>query len=339
MLVLLLLTLLCGLAVGLARGGTLDALSRVHVARPWLFVGVVVVLAVGRLVGALHSPAWILATAGLVVFAVANRRLPGLPLLCAGVLLNALVISANGGDMPVSAWAADRAGVSVQSIRDSHFHTVAGEGTSLRLISDILPLPTPGAPAAVSLGDVLMAAGLGMFGAVAPVRARRTLQARLAAGLARPRRPGGDPGADGPGVDDGDSDDHDDDGHRDVDGEPGDDTGHLEDARRLEDAEPGDGEPGPREQDPSAAAPHADERTARDGAPRLVPAMTGPADDTDDVPDPAATAAATTTVFPAERPGAGDVPAGRDPTDHRPGGAGAPLRDGPRPVDSGHTAE
>ncbi|OHV46918.1 hypothetical protein BBK14_01290 [Parafrankia soli] len=371
MLVLLLLTLLCGLAVGLARGGTLDALSRVHVARPWLFVGVLVVLAVGRLVGALHSPAWILASAGLVVFAVANRRLPGLPLLCAGVLLNALVISANSGDMPVSAWAADRAGVSVQSIHDSHFHTVAGGDTSLRLISDILPLPTPGAPAVVSLGDVLMAAGLGMFGAVAPVRARRTLQARLAAGLARPRRAAGAPDTDGHGADDSDGD---------GDG-PGDDEGHLDD-EHLEDERPrvdghgrdhedvrdhegdgleSDGRDGDREddgyvldQDPSAEEPLAegppgDEHTERDGTPRLVPAMTGPAD------DPAGPVGATAAP---ERPGAGDVPPGREPADDHPGGDGPPPGDGTRlggragagpdsgptsglarPVDSGHAAE
>lgn len=365
MLVLLLLTLLCGLAVGLARGGTLDALSRVHVARPWVFVGVLVVLAVGRLVGALHSPAWILASAGLVVFAVANRRLPGLPLLCAGVLLNALVISANSGDMPVSAWAADRAGVSVQSIRDSHFHTVAGGDTSLRLISDILPLPTPGAPAVVSLGDVLMAAGLGMFGAVAPVRARRTLQARLAAGLARPRRAAGAPDTNGHGADDGDDDDE---GHL--------DDEHLEDERPHVDGHGGDHEgdglesdghdgdraddgyvPGqdPSAEEPLAEGPPGDEHTERDGAPRLVPAMTGPADDP---AGPVGAAAAT------ERPGAGDVPAGREPADDHPGGDDAPRRDGPppgdgtrlggragagpdsgptiglaRPVDSGHAAE
>ncbi|WP_230204756.1 DUF5317 domain-containing protein [Parafrankia elaeagni] len=174
--------------MGLARGGTLDALSRVYIARPLLFVGVVAVLAFGRLVGPLHSPAWILASAGLLAFALTNSRLPGLPLLCAGVILNAVVISANGGDMPVSEWGADRAGVPVEDIRSSDFHTVADSGTSLRLLSDILPLPTPAAPAVVSLGDVLMAAGLGLFGGVAPVRARRTLQARLAATLGRPRR-------------------------------------------------------------------------------------------------------------------------------------------------------
>ncbi|WP_235497697.1 MULTISPECIES: DUF5317 domain-containing protein [unclassified Frankia] len=174
--------------MGLARGGTLDALSRVYVARPPLFVAAVAVLAVGRLIGPLHGPAWILASACLVVFTLTNRRLPGLGLLCAGVILNAAVINANGGDMPVSAWAADRAGVPIEEITASHFHTVADSQTSLRLLSDILPLPMPGSAAVVSFGDVLMAAGLGLFGGVGPARARRTLQARMVAGLDRPRR-------------------------------------------------------------------------------------------------------------------------------------------------------
>ncbi|WP_232295123.1 DUF5317 domain-containing protein [Parafrankia sp. EUN1f] len=174
--------------MGLARGGTLDALSRVYVARPPLFVAAVAVLAVGRLIGPLHGPAWILASASLVVFTLTNRRLPGLGLLCAGVILNAVVINANGGDMPVSAWAADRAGVPIEEVTASHFHTVADSQTSLRLLSDILPLPMPGSAAVVSFGDVLMAAGLGLFGGVGPVRARRTLQSRMVAGLDRPRR-------------------------------------------------------------------------------------------------------------------------------------------------------
>ncbi|WP_242424320.1 DUF5317 domain-containing protein [Frankia sp. EI5c] len=181
--------------MGLARGGTLDALSRVYVAWPALFAAVVAALALGRLIGPLHGPAWILASVGLVTFALVNLRLPGLPLLCVGVILNAVVISSNGGDMPVSAWAARKAGVPVGEIETSRFHTVADSGTSLRVLGDILPLPTPGAAAVVSLGDVLMAAGLGLFGGVAPVRARRTLQARVVAGLARPRRTAAPPGA------------------------------------------------------------------------------------------------------------------------------------------------
>ncbi|WP_231861358.1 MULTISPECIES: DUF5317 domain-containing protein [Frankia] len=184
MLVLLVLTLVCGLGVGLARGGTLGALARVHVLRPWLFAAVVLVLAVGGLVPALHSPAWIVAAVLAALFAGMNNRLPGLGLLVTGIIANAAVITANGGQMPVSLWGADRAGVPIDDILTSAFHTPAGDGTSLRLLSDIIPLPFPGAPAVVSIGDVAMAAALGLFGAVTPVRAWRTLRARRQAALA-----------------------------------------------------------------------------------------------------------------------------------------------------------
>jgi hypothetical protein len=39
---------------------------------------------------------------GLLLFCLYNRQLPGIPILAAGLLLNLLVISANGGLMPLS---------------------------------------------------------------------------------------------------------------------------------------------------------------------------------------------------------------------------------------------
>jgi hypothetical protein len=183
-LVLVVLTLVCGLGVGLTRGGTLSALARVHVYRPWLFAGLVLVLAVGGLVPALHSPAWILAAVLAALFAGMNNRLPGLGLLLAGIIANAAAITANGGEMPVSLWGARRAGVPIDDILVSAFHTPAGDGTNLRLLSDIIPFPFPGVHAVVSVGDVAIAAALGVFGAVTPIRAWRTLQARRNAALA-----------------------------------------------------------------------------------------------------------------------------------------------------------
>ncbi|MCK9894895.1 DUF5317 family protein [Frankia sp. AgB32] len=219
MLVLVVLTLVCGLGVGLARGGTLGALARVHVYRPWLFAVLVLVLAVGGLVPALHSPAWIVAAVLAALFAGMNNRLPGLGLLLAGIIANAAAIAANGGQMPVSLWGARHAGVPIEDILTSAFHTPAGGGTSLRLLSDVIPFPFPGVPAVVSIGDVAIAAALGVFGAVTPVRARRTLQARRNAALAgalpasyggtgRPVAPGepGDDAVDGPPVRRGDGD-------------------------------------------------------------------------------------------------------------------------------------
>ncbi|CAO5182669.1 Integral membrane protein [Frankia sp. AiPs1] len=178
------LSLAIGLGVGLARGGTLSALARVHVQRPWLFAALVLVLAVGGLVPDLHGPAWIVAAVLAALFAGMNNRLPGLGLLVAGIIANAAVITANGGQMPVSLWQAQHAGVPIKDIMTSAFHTPADGGTRLRLLSDIIPFAFPGVPAVLSVGDVVIAAALAVFGAVTPVRAWRTLQARRNAALA-----------------------------------------------------------------------------------------------------------------------------------------------------------
>ncbi|MCK9924080.1 DUF5317 domain-containing protein [Frankia sp. AgPm24] len=184
MLVLVVLTLVIGLGVGLARGGTLSALARVHVQQPLLFAALILAVAVGGLVPALHSVAWIVAAVLAALFAGMNNRLPGLGLLVAGIIANAAVITANGGQMPVSLWQAQHAGVPANDILRSAFHTPADGDTSLRLLSDIIPFALPGVPAVLSIGDVLIAAALGVFGAVTPVRAWRTLQARRNAALA-----------------------------------------------------------------------------------------------------------------------------------------------------------
>ncbi|WP_250281789.1 MULTISPECIES: DUF5317 domain-containing protein [unclassified Frankia] len=179
MFVLLVLALVGGVIIGLVRGGTLDALVRIYVARPWMFVATVAALSAGRLIPGLHAVSWALATVAVVLFAAANSRLPGVGLLWAGIALNTVVILANGGQMPVSLWAAERAGVPASEIYASARHTPGGDDTVLRPATDVIPLAFPGAGSVVGIGDVLIAAGVGMFGAVAPVRARRTLASRL----------------------------------------------------------------------------------------------------------------------------------------------------------------
>ncbi len=169
--VLLVLALVGGVTVGLIRGGTLDALVRVYVSRPWMFVATIAALSVSRFIPGLYAAAWVLATVAVALFAAANSRLPGVGLLWAGIALNTVVILANGGQMPVSLWAAERAGVSASEIYASAQHTPGDDNTVLRPATDVIPLAFPGAGAVISIGDVLAAAGVGMFGAVAPVRA------------------------------------------------------------------------------------------------------------------------------------------------------------------------
>jgi hypothetical protein len=98
----------------------------------------------------------------LLVFAVANARLPGMPLIFVGLLCNAVVITANGG-MPVSVDAlaeADQAEV---------IQTLEGEGSAkhhrlddddvLTFLADVIAIPPP-IGAVVSVGDLFVYAGL-----------------------------------------------------------------------------------------------------------------------------------------------------------------------------------
>lgn len=156
------------LAVGWAIGGSLSRLAAVSLHRRRLVVaavaaqvlGVVLVATVGG--GGTAYAATLATSAALVLgFVVANRRLPGMPLVAAGLLLNAAVVAANGA-MPVSLDAAARAGVDIRPIAlgDDPRHAIAGARTRWDALGDVVPVPLPVHPEVVSVGDVLLAAGL-----------------------------------------------------------------------------------------------------------------------------------------------------------------------------------
>jgi hypothetical protein len=167
---LVVVVLVLAAAVGVASGGRPGALGRVPLSGWRLLLGAAVCQLAGSLatrVAGSEVPYEIgsLAAVGLLIgFLLSNTRLPGVPLVAAGLLVNALVVLANGA-MPVSRWAAARAGVDLTAISagaDAR-HAVAGAGTSLRLLSDVVPVPIPGFPEVVSPGDVLVAAGLALL--------------------------------------------------------------------------------------------------------------------------------------------------------------------------------
>jgi hypothetical protein len=114
------------------------------------------------------------------LFLGANVGLPGVPLVAAGLLLNVVVIVANGA-MPVSTSAAARAGIDAGAVHltDAPLREPVGDGTRLALLADRIPVPAPGWAQVVSVGDVLAAAGIGLLllaGSVPqpPQRHRRT---------------------------------------------------------------------------------------------------------------------------------------------------------------------
>ena len=159
---LVLTVLLVGLALGWLTGGSLDRLGGVPLRRRRLVVGAVVAQAVGAVVGGPVYPLGLLVSGALVAaFLVANRGIRGTGLVALGLLANALVVGLNGA-MPVSEHAAGRAGVSTQDLLtgEDGRHELAGEGTRLPWLADVVPVPLPWRPEVVSIGDVLVAAGL-----------------------------------------------------------------------------------------------------------------------------------------------------------------------------------
>ena len=162
--------LVAGAAVvaGLARGGLLRGLTETSVRNRSLGLACLGVQAfvVALPLRAIWLPyglgALLLAVALVVLLAVAraNGRMPGVPLIALGLLLNLAAVVANAG-MPTSESTLASAGVAVERPlphRPDAKHVLAGEGTRLALLGDRLAVRP--LRAVVSYGTVCELAGL-----------------------------------------------------------------------------------------------------------------------------------------------------------------------------------
>lgn len=171
--VLVTVTVTAAVLVGLLRGGSLRHLAAIRFSGGVL----VVVAAAAQFLHALApSPAAAVALtvasqAALLTFLWWNRYLSGALLIAVGSALNSLVIIANRA-MPVSREAVLAIG--------RHPAELAGGRHRLLVDSDVLPqladvIPLPVLRTVVSVGDVVLAAGLGLLvvAAMAPGAGRR----------------------------------------------------------------------------------------------------------------------------------------------------------------------
>lgn len=152
-------------AAGLAvlRGGSLDNLAATKFRWVWLLMA-----GLGAQIGLeLWSPPWLDETLGLfvllfsnalvAVFLIANARLPGIAFAALGMVLNVIVIGANGA-MPVSKKALETAGYEGE-LRDlGSKHELLDDDTRVPWLGDVIPVPY--ARAVISLGDVVLALGI-----------------------------------------------------------------------------------------------------------------------------------------------------------------------------------
>ena len=167
---LLLLAAVIGTLGGLWHGGALRNFARLSFRWAALFLVGLILRAVAFSPVVRHDGAaigvYVLALVFLAVGIAANRRIVGIELVLLGLLLNAVVILANGGAMPVSADALRLVGrydYALQ-LRDEgplgHVELATAD-TVLRPLADIIPLsPVPLFQTVASVGDLLIAAGM-----------------------------------------------------------------------------------------------------------------------------------------------------------------------------------
>ncbi|MDQ3538727.1 MAG: MFS transporter [Actinomycetota bacterium] len=161
---LLLTALAVGIAIIIASGGRLSRLADIQLRGGYLLVAAMALQVAlmlhllpadqRALQGAVHLFSYGLSGA----FVVANFRVPGLPLLGFGGLLNFLPIAANGGVMPASLTALERAGM--VAVPADFSNSAALTGPRLSLLGDTFALPASWPIANVfSVGDILIVAG------------------------------------------------------------------------------------------------------------------------------------------------------------------------------------
>lgn len=164
------------LIVGKIRGGRFSNIASGEI-RGWYFIGASFLIEFGAVYLALkgvkivtdgiffiHFISYISLFCGLYM----NLDKYSFWIITAGVLLNFIVIMANGGKMPVSGDALRFAGL-YQNLVDIGqgrivTHTLMNASTKLRFLGDVLPLPKyyP-RPKVYSIGDILLAIGVFIY--------------------------------------------------------------------------------------------------------------------------------------------------------------------------------
>ncbi len=172
----LLAGIVLGLVAGLAAGGRIDNLLAVRLRWTLLiFVALAIRLVTEAalvrdvaLAEQLRMPLLGAAYGILIVALWMNRARPGIGLALVGTALNATAILVNGGAMPVWDQALEAAGMAPEDILSPIHFLLAAEPPldfllQLGPLGDVIPVPLPFVRNVLSVGDVLLAAGLAFF--------------------------------------------------------------------------------------------------------------------------------------------------------------------------------
>lgn len=165
------------LVIGLIRGGSLRRMADLPLRWGWVAVLALalqlflVYRPTGSQGGPLNPRSWLLTLSYLLLFFVVwgNRSLSGMVVVGMGLVLNFVVIMANGGFMPITPEALKRAGhanlaptlESGALVKGTKDIVLTREETRLWILSDIFVLPSPlPLASAFGLGDLFIALGV-----------------------------------------------------------------------------------------------------------------------------------------------------------------------------------
>ncbi|MBA1333996.1 MAG: hypothetical protein HPY66_1480 [Firmicutes bacterium] len=164
------------LVVGKIRGGKFRCLGQVQIHNWWLFLlsfaiefGALFAVSAGIQIAARYSMyLHILSYLILFIGIMSNREYPSMWVVFLGSFLNFLVITLNGGAMPISIPGLLRAGLenSAQMISAGGYvtHRPLTEATRLPFLADIFVLPAGYPfPKVLSVGDILISIGIFLF--------------------------------------------------------------------------------------------------------------------------------------------------------------------------------
>jgi hypothetical protein len=204
------LALLVGIAVAWALGARLSALADLRFRGDLLvFAALAIQIAIftplrDNVPATLDVPLHLGSYGLIVLFFFLNLRVPGFWLVGFGVMSNIVVITANGGRMPVTleAWEASGADPALITATGSYNNNVlAGHGGHLSWLGDVFSLPsTVPFSTSISIGDLLVLLGMVAFvyrscvpraltrrtNLLAPLRSpafRRVIAGRLVSGV------------------------------------------------------------------------------------------------------------------------------------------------------------
>jgi len=165
--------IIISIIIGLLRNGKLSSLSQISLMRIELIVlacliqGGIIFLGPRQIKFVIDYSSYMIIFSYIVLLLAVwyNKKLKGMKIIFLGIVFNFIVITANGGYMPVLLNSVYKAGLNDFAIvlKEGSYvtHTLITEKTLFRFLADVIPLSSPFPdPSVVSVGDFLMFYGV-----------------------------------------------------------------------------------------------------------------------------------------------------------------------------------